>query len=149
MQFPKRELTKRCKKCKVVKSKQEFYSKQAVCKPCSRKQSSARAAKHREYAYNYLQKHGCVDCGETDPIILEFDHVRGEKLFTIGQSYDHSLKALKEEIAKCEVRCANCHRRVTWQRNQGRKVHNHEFDTEAPRQRRGRSNPSGGGLGSV
>lgn len=132
MQFPRRELTKRCRKCKIVKNKKEFYAKQALCKPCSRKQTSARTAKHREYAYKYLATHGCVDCGERDPIVLEFDHVRGEKEFTIGKSYDFSLDKIKKEIAKCVVRCANCHRRVTWQRNQQNRIHNHDLSSEEP-----------------
>lgn len=68
-----------------------------------------------EKIYEYLESHPCVDCGESDPIVLEFDHVRGEKLYEVSTlgwrlaSWDSVLK----EIAKCEVRCANCHRRRT------------------------------------
>jgi hypothetical protein len=58
----------------------------------------------------------CQDCGGTFPdYVLEFDHVRGEKSFTISQfiSTNGSFKRLPllhEEIAKCDVVCANCHR---------------------------------------
>ncbi|AZF98083.1 HNH endonuclease [Mycobacterium phage Bonray] len=84
-------------------------------------------AKDRNYEYmiNHLLTHPCVDCGEADPVVLEFDHVRGEKKYHVGRLVIMavSLKTLQEEIAKCEVRCANCHRRVTAQRHGGwRKV---------------------------
>lgn len=66
----------------------------------------------REFVYSYLLTHPCVDCGNTDPRVLEFDHVRGEKKASISELVRtrHSLKAIKLEIDKCEVRCANCHR---------------------------------------
>ena len=69
--------------------------------------------------WNYLLHHPCVDCGETDPVVLDFDHVRGEKFSTIADALrlGWSEKRLFSEIEKCEVRCANCHRRVTAVRN--------------------------------
>lgn len=65
----------------------------------------------------YFRIHPCVDCGESDPVVLEFDHVRGEKSFTIAVAITHgySWTTLLKEIEKCEVRCANCHRRKTAQ----------------------------------
>jgi len=57
--------------------------------------------------------HPCVGCGETDPVVLEFDHVRGEKKWNVAMCYGRSMESLVEEIAKCEIRCANCHRRRT------------------------------------
>src|SRR5205085_5907081 len=57
----------------------------------------------------YFAEHPCVDCGESDPLVLEFDH-RGEKLFTIARALrDKDWGAILPEIAKCDVRCANCH----------------------------------------
>lgn len=58
----------------------------------------------------YLSVHPCVDCGFTDVRCLDFDHVRGEKLFTIGKSFTFKWERILSEIGKCEVRCANCHR---------------------------------------
>jgi hypothetical protein len=71
--------------------------------------------KLNERIYAYLQSHPCVDCGERDPVVLEFDHVRGEKTYEISTlSWRQvSWERILEEIAKCEVRCANCHRRKT------------------------------------
>lgn len=55
---------------------------------------------------------GCVDCGyNANPVALDFDHVVGEKSFNIARSVrSMKLERLLSEIAKCEVRCANCHR---------------------------------------
>lgn len=63
----------------------------------------------------YLSAHPCVDCGESDPVVLEFDHVRGEKCHNIGHMLadGKSWTRISGEIEKCEVRCANCHKRVT------------------------------------
>ena len=63
----------------------------------------------------YLKAHPCVDCGERDLIVLEFDHVRGKKMYKVSELArgEYSLKKLQEEVSKCEVRCANCHRRKT------------------------------------
>lgn len=63
----------------------------------------------------YFKTHPCVDCGETDPIVLDFDHRDGtKKKFAISQRIGRcSLHTLLTEIAKCDVRCANCHRRRT------------------------------------
>jgi hypothetical protein len=61
---------------------------------------------------------GCLDCGERDPVVLQFDHARGVKKFTIGAFAQASRKTLKLELAKLDVRCANCHVRVSVQRDQ-------------------------------
>lgn len=49
--------------------------------------------------------------------MLDFDHrERSEKKFTIGAMISRksiSIGALVAEIEKCDVRCANCHRRKT------------------------------------
>ena len=65
---------------------------------------------------------GCVDCGETDRVVLHFDHVRGEKV--CSPSNCAPGPKLDAELAKCDVRCANCHRRRHYQEkvNDGRRV---------------------------
>jgi hypothetical protein len=68
------------------------------------------------FLIEYFKSHSCVDCGETDPIVLEFDHLR-DKSFDIGQDLlDRKWQAIIEEMAKCEVVGANCHRRRTARR---------------------------------
>jgi len=71
----------------------------------------------------YLEEHPCVDCGEDDVVVLEFDHLR-DKARGISKMRNHRWESVLAEIAKCEVVCANCHRRRTarrggWYRIQG------------------------------
>jgi len=69
------------------------------------------------WLYNYRLAHPCVDCGESDPIVLDFDHRPGtKKSHRRGVSQLAgwaSIATLEAEVAKCDVRCANCHRRKT------------------------------------
>lgn len=65
---------------------------------------------------DFLRAHPCADCGETDPLVLEFDHV-GDKRFTVGTAIRERLwRNIAQEIAECEVVCANCHRSRTARR---------------------------------
>jgi len=64
----------------------------------------------------YLTTHSCVDCGEKDPLVLDFDHLDPTtKSYNVSAliSANYSLEVLEQEITKCVVRCANCHRRRT------------------------------------
>lgn len=60
----------------------------------------------------------CTDCGEDDPVVLEFDHVNGEKTADVSKLMNDGLswQRIADEIAKCEVVCANRHRRRTARR---------------------------------
>ena len=63
-----------------------------------------------------MKSNPCVDCNEADPIVLEFDHRDDvEKIAEVGKLVANGYKweTIKEEIDKCDVRCANCHRRRT------------------------------------
>lgn len=74
--------------------------------------------KNKEFVDRVKRMYNCVDCGESEPIVLEFDHVRGEKRRAIADmvSNYYSIETIKEEIRKCEIRCANCHRKKTHER---------------------------------
>ena len=64
----------------------------------------------------YLSSHACVDCGESDPVVLDFDHIDGnKKSASIADMLTNRLSwsRIELEITKCAVRCANCHRRRT------------------------------------
>jgi hypothetical protein len=54
---------------------------------------------------------GCVDCGyNAHPAALHFDHIDPlTKSFTIAPGWSRAKHLLEAEIAKCEIRCANCH----------------------------------------
>ena len=71
--------------------------------------------RNRLFIKDYLKDKCCVDCGNTNPIVLEFDHIIGVKRKNVSEmiTQAYSLKTIKEEISKCEIRCANCHRIVT------------------------------------
>jgi hypothetical protein len=75
-------------------------------------------SENRRNLYLYLIEHPCIDCGNTNITCLEFDHVRGEKVNSISRLLSNcaSWKFVETELAKCEVRCANCHRIKTFER---------------------------------
>jgi hypothetical protein len=129
---------KKCTSCKIEKSLEQFSKKykdrfQSKCKECTKiylknhylknkeyyidkaQQHNKRYRKNgRQFVWDYLKEHPCVDCGEKDPIVLEFDHFR-DKEYDISSMVHKSIsiKKIKSEIDKCEIRCANCHRRKT------------------------------------
>ena len=133
--------TKRCPKCQVVKEASGFakrepgrHSPSSYCKPCqstysrahyerNKEEHNLRRAEHqreyrsrnREYLASVLAHAFCVDCGESDPIVLEFDHVTSTKRFDVSRMIyiGRSIASIDAEIAKCVIRCANCHRRKT------------------------------------
>lgn len=82
----------------------------------ARKRMRERRQRTRDWLLEYLKTHPCVDCGETDLVVLEFDHVKGVKSFQIGDAISKgiNLKRVQDEVGKCEVRCANCHRIKTY-----------------------------------
>ncbi|MGN6663354.1 MAG: hypothetical protein ACTHK6_03965 [Solirubrobacterales bacterium] len=70
------------------------------------------------FLVDHFRNHPCIDCGETDPVLLEFDHLRDKK-FTIATGIrNRNRNDVLDEIAKCDVVCANCHRRRTAQRGE-------------------------------
>ena len=70
---------------------------------------------NRDLVYEYLSAHPCVDCGQIDPVVLDFDHVDPKtKLWPVGKMLSRqATPAIEREIEKCVVRCANCHRMRT------------------------------------
>ena len=72
-------------------------------------------ARNRRLVECYLETHPCIDCGLFDPLVMEFDHVTGTKVNDVRTLVREAaaMHVLEAEIAKCVVRCANCHRRRT------------------------------------
>ena len=64
----------------------------------------------------YFKAHPCCDCGETDPVVLEFDHLRDKAFEITAKLVTYRWQRILDEIDKCEVVCANCHRRRTAKR---------------------------------
>lgn len=130
---------KQCTKCNENRSLDEFYKRVRSsdgyapwCKPCHAAYDRARYAtidkarkvqnmertrdRNRAHVWQYLLDNPCVDCGETDPVVLEFDHLRDKEHHISYLITNSSVRVLQDEIDKCEVRCANCHRRITYKR---------------------------------
>ena len=136
--------TKICTKCGEVKDTEKDFSwsikgikRHSACKSCRAVERSEYYKRHKErelaykwerqvnkreearrYVFDYLRRRQCVDCGESDPMVLTFDHINGNKKMNISQMVNqgYSLEALQREIDKCVVRCANCHMRIEKQR---------------------------------
>jgi hypothetical protein len=102
-------LCTRCKSAFNLSSKSS--EDKNYCISCATKKVTDYRKTNRQFIYDYLKANHCVDCGETNPIVLEFDHKDPDlKLFNLGDSKSYSLDKIKNEITKCDVVCANCHR---------------------------------------
>ncbi len=113
-----------CKSCNKERSAAYYKRKTEHHKSVTKKQKLLLRTRNSQYIWDYLVTHPCVDCGNNNPIVLEFDHVRGEKIAAVSEIVRNSgsLDKIEAEIEKCEVRCANCHRIKTsnqhdWYRN--------------------------------
>lgn len=59
----------------------------------------------------YLLEHPCVDCGESNPIFLVFDHLHSKEFeINRGIHLKSDWADIEREIQKCEVRCLRCHK---------------------------------------
>lgn len=104
----------RCKTCNK-EQQQKWYqdNKKLQCQKVTNYKKKNKE-ENRNFVFEYLQNNPCRMCGESDILVLEFDHL-GNKKNNISEmiSGGHSLEALKKEVDKCQVLCANCHRRKT------------------------------------
>jgi hypothetical protein len=130
---------RKCYRCGEFKPVEEFSwrrktkgQRDSFCRPCRSAYGKEHYAANRQryidqaavskqkirlartkYLIEFFETHPCIDCGETDPIVLEFDHLR-DKLFAIGPHLARrKWQSILNEMEKCEVVCANCHRRRT------------------------------------
>ena len=130
---------KKCPKCKHEKPLTEFYPRNKQkpelgvgghCKKCHNLSGRNRYKRNptpvlirtkqrrneRIVLINRAKDKPCMDCGIQYPhYVMEFDHAAKNKCFNIGNGRNcYSLIKLQEEIEKCEVVCANCHRERTY-----------------------------------
>ena len=108
----KKGLQPYCKECTKEYDREYWKKNKHIRRAKKRVNSKIICDRNRKFMYNYLLENPCVDCGENDPVVLDFDHLRDKKK-TISNMTGYSLETLVEEIKKCEVRCSNCHRRKT------------------------------------
>jgi hypothetical protein len=134
-------VTQVCSRCRVAKPLHEFAfddrvrrTRQRTCRTChaayrrehyvrnrpayiawAERQARSKRDGHVELVHAYLREHPCVDCGATDIVKLEFDHADGEtKVMELSKMLGRrNWRAIEAEMAKCDVRCVNCHRRRT------------------------------------
>ncbi|MCI0555522.1 MAG: hypothetical protein L0287_31640 [Anaerolineae bacterium] len=136
-------MAKKCDHCKTYKDEEEFNWKfkslgvrHKTCRECmkifrknwyegdaherhlknvnERKQEARQFA--RDFVYNYLLTHPCKECGESDVRVLEFHHTdKSGKYMAVAAmvSGGFSVERIQAEIEKCDVLCANCHRKIT------------------------------------
>lgn len=126
-------MLKKCSQCKEEKDTSLFASHtkrkdglQTICKACQTIYGQARYQQNKKQFYEankqhrirnqiavaeFLKDKSCIDCGETNPVVLTFDHVRGKKRMEVSNMVKQSygLETIFLEIAKCDIRCFNCH----------------------------------------
>lgn len=102
----------RCKYCMSQVCRQHYQSNKQSYLDRARAREVLVTEDNQKRLIEYLVCHPCVDCGQTDVRVLDFDHVRGKKSGNISRmvTNGYSWSTIEAEIAKCEVRCANCHR---------------------------------------
>ena len=102
-----------CRSCRRAYSRTYYEANRERYAELDTQRKRQLRIKRTKFLIEYFASNACVDCGERDPVVLEFDHLR-DKSFNIGSKLVHcSWEKVLAEIAKCEVVCANCHRRRT------------------------------------
>ncbi len=108
----KGKVTDRCKACKREYDRSYYRANKIKISSQRRGTNNSYAERNRNYVIDVLLKSACIDCGFKDIRALQFDH--RDDVVKLGHISDmihggYSLKAIQDEIAKCDVRCANCH----------------------------------------
>lgn len=100
-----------CKDCSNKKYREYYYSNNSKLRDQINTARRARTLKIKQFVFDLLKKYGCIDCGENNPVVLEFDHIK-DKHSDVSLLIRNgcSLSKITAEISKCQIRCANCHR---------------------------------------
>jgi hypothetical protein len=102
-----------CRSCRAAYKQMHYAANKARYKGNASAYTWRMALLRTAWLFDYFTTHPCTDCGESDPLVLEFDHL-GDKRFSISIGMrKKSWDAVLAEIEKCEVVCANCHRKRT------------------------------------
>lgn len=124
-EFPlrRRDGTRRQSYCRSCKAKYQraWYAENRAQHIAAVNARRERVAEANRAYLRQLKEQPCADCGRSyPPHVMDFDHVRGVKRWNVSESVRHvSSEALAEEVAKCDVVCANCHRLRTYGRGEG------------------------------
>ena len=110
-----------CRTCRAECHREHYLANKQRYVDQARLRKQELADERTLFLVEYFESHPCVVCGEDDPVVLEFDHL-DDKAFNIGQGLAYrAWESILAEIAKCDVVCANCHRRRTAARMQSRR----------------------------
>jgi hypothetical protein len=105
-----------CRPCRSAYGKEHYAANRQRYIDRARVLTQRLVLKRTGYLIEYFVAHPCVDCGEMDPIVLEFDHLRDKRFEISAAIRGRNWQTILDEIEKCEVVCANCHRRRTARR---------------------------------
>lgn len=98
------------------KDKIRLYHKTLKYRLCKKKSMNKWIQRKQDYVYK-IKSNPCMDCGNKfNPWQMEFDHIKGKKVWCVGRMTYGSQKLLDREMAKCELVCANCHKDRTYKR---------------------------------
>ena len=99
-----------CKECHNVYSRNRYLKDEERQRKLYFKHKDIKA-KHKEVVNKYLKEHPCIKCGNDDIRVLDFHHRNPkEKERGVSQLLLYRIEKIMEEISKCDVLCANCHR---------------------------------------
>lgn len=104
-----------CTDCNKEKSK-AYYGRNKETHKARTAESKAKSIKRNQWhVLIHLSENPCARCGEDDPVVLEFDHCRGDKEKNIADAVKNgwSLERLQAEMDKCQILCSNCHKKKT------------------------------------
>lgn len=101
-----------CKEC----NKQYLKNHYANNKPYYRKKRAMQSKMIREYIKEAKRNSSCTTCGESNPATIDFHHNGNDKIITMARAKSYSLGKVKKEIDKCIKLCANCHRKLHFER---------------------------------
>lgn len=117
---------KECRKCKETKALQHFSKKasspdgyRGKCKACVQRVNQLYLQRTKRW-YNAYKATLCCPCGENHPACLEFHHRDpATKIKAVSDMVadGYSIPTVKREIDKCDVMCANCHRKKHYLRS--------------------------------
>jgi hypothetical protein len=108
-----------CRECNATRSRRYYTENLDKHRRAVAAQVARTRAENLERIGAFLLEHPCVDCGEADLRVLDFDHREGtEKSAEVMKlaKAAYSWARVMDEIAKCDVRCRNCHAKVTYER---------------------------------
>lgn len=113
-----------CRECHAAARREHYLRSKPDYIVWAMRQMRRKRDEHVVLVHAYLRDHPCIDCGERDITLLEFDHADpSTKTRNVSTMVGHlSWNKVREEIAKCDVRCVNCHRRRTAERGHWSKL---------------------------